>query len=76
MPLVGMAYIQFYVLSRVSGYDLLPKFSETLVMILSVMSISGVILGITAVKMAKKSPFLLNMPCQVQDRDKSNFKSF
>ena len=38
----------------VSGYDLLPEFSETFVMILSVMSIPGLILGITAVKMVKK----------------------
>ena len=53
MPLVGMAYIQFYVFSGVSGYNLLPEFSETLMMILGVMSIPGVILGIAAVKMAK-----------------------
>jgi hypothetical protein len=38
----------------VSGYDLLPEFSEAFVMILIVMSIPGMILGITAVKMAKK----------------------
>lgn len=54
MPLVGMAYIQFYVFSGVSGYDLLPDFSETLMMILGLMSIPGVIVGIAAVKMAKK----------------------
>ena len=53
MPLVGMAYIQFYVFSGVSGYDLLPEFSETLMMILGLMSIPGVIFGIVAVKMAK-----------------------
>jgi hypothetical protein len=49
-----MAYIQFYVFSGISDYDLLPEFSETIVMILCVMSISGVVLGITVVKMAKK----------------------
>ena len=53
-PLVGMAYIQFYVLIGVLGHDLLPEFPETLVMILGVMNIPGMILGITAVNMAKK----------------------
>ena len=38
MPLVGMAYIQFYVFSGVSGYTLLPEFAETLAMILGIMS--------------------------------------
>lgn len=54
MPLVGMAYIQFYVFSGVSGYNLLPEFSETLLMILGVMSIPGAIMGIIAVRIAKK----------------------
>ncbi|MBT8242926.1 MAG: hypothetical protein HKP34_04370 [Nitrosopumilus sp.] len=54
MPLVGMAYIQFYVFSGVSGYTLLPEFSETLAMILAVMSIPGGIMGILAVKLARK----------------------
>ena len=49
-----MAYIQFYVFIGVLGPDLLPEFPETLVMILDVMNIPGMILGITAVKMAKK----------------------
>ena len=54
MPLVGMAYIQFYVFSGVSGYTLLPEFAETLAMILGIMSIPGAIIGIIAVKVAKK----------------------
>ena len=54
MPLIGMAFIQFYVFSGVSGYDLLPEFSETLAMILGIMSIPGAIMGIIAVKMAKR----------------------
>ena len=54
MPLVGMAYIQFYVFSGVSGYSLLPEFAETLAMILGIMSIPGAIMGIIAVKVAKK----------------------
>ena len=54
MPLVGMAYIQFYVFSGVSGYTLLPEFAETLAMILGIMSIPGAIMGIIAVKVAKK----------------------
>jgi len=54
MPLVGMAYIQFYVFSGVSGYSLLPEFSETLGMILGLMSIPGAVMGIIAVKVAKK----------------------
>jgi len=54
MPLVGMAYIQFYVFSGVSGYSLLPEFTETLAMILGIMGIPGAIMGILAVKIAKK----------------------
>jgi len=54
MPLVGMAYIQFYVFSGVSGYYLLPEFSGTLVMILGIMSIPGAIMGIIAIKIARK----------------------
>ncbi len=54
MPLVGMAYIQFYVFSGVSGYTLLPEFSETLAMILGLMAIPGAIMGIVAVKLARK----------------------
>ena len=54
MPLVGMAYIQFYVFSGVSGYSLLPEFAETLAMILGIMCIPGAIMGILAVKIAKK----------------------
>ncbi|MBL7015027.1 MAG: hypothetical protein ISR81_04770 [Nitrosopumilus sp.] len=54
MPLVGMAYIQFYVFSGVSGYTLLPEFSETLAMVLGLMGIPGAIMGIIAVKIAKK----------------------
>lgn len=54
MPLIGMSYIQFYVFSGVSGYELLPEFSETLGMILGIMCIPGAIIGIVAVKIAKK----------------------
>ena len=54
MPLVGMAYIQFYVFSGVSGYSLLPEFSEILGMILGLMSIPGAVMGIIAIKVAKK----------------------
>jgi hypothetical protein len=54
MPLVGMAYIQFYVFSGVSGYDLLPEFSETLVMVLGIMSVPGAIVGMFAVWLAQK----------------------
>lgn len=54
MPLIGMSFIQFYVFSGVSGYDLLPEFSETLATILGIMSIPGAIMGIIAVKLAKK----------------------
>ena len=54
MPLVGMAYIQFYIFSDVSGYDLLPEFSETLGMILGIMSIPGAIMGWLSVNISKK----------------------
>jgi len=54
MPLIGMVYIQFYVFSGVSGYDLLPEFSETLVMVLGLMSIPGAIAGMFAVRLAQK----------------------
>lgn len=54
MPLVGMAYIQFYVFSGVSGYSLLPEFAETLAIILGLMGIPGAIMGIIAIKLAKK----------------------
>ncbi len=54
MPLVGMVYIQFYVFSGVSGYSLLPEFSETLGMILGLTSISGAVIGIIAMKFARK----------------------
>lgn len=61
MPLVGMAYIQFYIFSGVSGYNLLPEFSETLGMILGIMSIPGIILGVLAVRIAKKR---INIPVE------------
>ncbi len=54
MPLVGMAYIQFYVFSGVSGYELLPEFSETLIIVLAFMLIPGAIVGMCAVWMAQK----------------------
>ena len=54
MPLVGMAYIQFYVFSGVSGYSLLSGFSETLAIILGLIGIPGAIAGIIAVKLARK----------------------
>ncbi|MGY5149262.1 MAG: hypothetical protein ACW9W3_04290 [Candidatus Nitrosopumilus sp. bin_68KS] len=54
MPLIGMAYIQFYIFNDASGYDLLPEFSETLGMILGIMSIPGAIMGWFAIKVAKK----------------------
>ena len=61
MPLVVITYIQFYVFSGISGYDLLPKFSETLVIILGAMIILGAIMGIITIRIAKKkSPFQLN----------------
>jgi hypothetical protein len=58
MPLVGMAYIQFYVFSGISGYDLLPEFSETLMIVLGTMSVPGAIIGMFAVWLAqRKIPF-------------------
>ena len=45
IPLIRMVYIQFYVFSGVSGYDLLPEFAETLILILGIMSIPGVVMG-------------------------------
>jgi len=54
MPLIGMAFIQFYVFSGVSGYELLPEFSDTLLMILGVMSIPGAIVGWISVRFAKR----------------------
>ena len=54
VPLIGMAYIQFYVFSGVSGYYLLPEFAETLLVILGVMCIPGAAMGIFAVLAAKK----------------------
>ena len=54
MPLVGMAFIQFYVFNEVSGYSLLPEFSDTLAMIFGVIGIPGAIIGIIAVRLAKK----------------------
>lgn len=53
MPLIGMTFIQLYVFSGVSGYELLPEFSDTLMMILGIMSIPGAIMGWIAVKLAK-----------------------
>ena len=54
MPLIGMTFIQFYVFSGVSGYELLPEFTETLLMILGVMSIPGAIIGLISVRFAKR----------------------
>ena len=54
MPLIGMAFIQFYIFNDVSGYYLLPEFSETLAIVLGIMSIPSAIIGIIAVKIAKK----------------------
>ena len=54
MPLVGMSFIQFYVFNEVSGYSLLPDFSETLAGVFGIMSIPSAITGIIAVKIAKK----------------------
>ena len=54
MPLIGMAYIQFYVFTGVSGYDLLPEFSETLLVILGIMSIPGAIMGWLSTSLARK----------------------
>ena len=54
MPLIGMAYIQFYVFTGVSGYNLLPEFSETLLVILGIMSIPGAIMGWLSTSLARK----------------------
>ena len=54
LPLIGMAYIQFYVFSGVSGYDLLPEFTETIILILGIMSIPGFVMGWISIKFAKK----------------------
>ncbi len=54
MPLVGMAFIQFYVFHGVSGYSLLPEFAGTLAVILGILSIPGGIIGAVAVKVAKR----------------------
>ncbi|MCH9657576.1 hypothetical protein K0U27_02590 [archaeon] len=53
MPLVGMAYVQFYVFSGVTGYELLPDFSGTLMMIFGIMAIPGMVFGVVATKIAK-----------------------
>lgn len=58
MPLVGMAYIQFYVFSGISGYALLPEFAEALAMNLGFMAMPGAIIGIIAVRVAKKKIFI------------------
>ncbi len=54
MPLVGMAYIQFYIFNDVSGYYLLPEFSETLVTVLGIISIPSATIDMIAVKIAKR----------------------
>jgi len=54
MPLIGMTFIQFYIFSGVSGYELLPEFTDTLLMILGAMSIPGAIVGIISIRFAKK----------------------
>jgi hypothetical protein len=54
MPLIGMTFIQFYVFSGVSGYELLPEFTDTLLIILGAMSIPGAIVGLISVKFAKR----------------------
>ncbi len=54
MPLVGMAYIQFYIFNEVSGYYLLPEFSETLAIVLGITAIPSAVMGVIAVKLAKK----------------------
>ena len=54
MPLIGMTYIQFYVFTGVSGYDLLPEFSETLLMITGIMMIPGVVMGWISTSLARK----------------------
>ena len=54
MPLIGMAYIQFYVFTGVSGYELLPEFSGTLLGILGIMAIPGAVMGWVSTSLAKK----------------------
>ena len=54
MPLIGMVYIQFYVFTGVSGYELLPEFSGTLLGILGIMVIPGAIMGWVSTSLAKK----------------------
>ena len=54
MPLIGMTYIQFYVFTGVSGYDLLPEFSETLLGILGIMAIPGAVMGWISTSLARK----------------------
>ena len=53
MPLIGMTYVQFYVFTGVSGYELLPEFSETLLMILGIMSMPGAIMGWLSTSLAR-----------------------
>ena len=54
MPLIGMTYIQFYVFTGVSGYELLPEFSGTLLGILGIMAIPGAVMGWLSTSLAKK----------------------
>ncbi len=54
MPLIGMSYIQFYVFSGVSGYSLLPEFSETLITVFVMVAIPGGIMGLLAVRIANE----------------------
>ena len=54
MPLIGMTYVQFYVFTGVSGYELLPEFSETLWGILAAMTIPGAIMGWLSTSLARK----------------------
>lgn len=54
MPLIGMTFIQFYIFSGVSGYNLLPGFTDTLLVILGAMSIPGAIVGVISVRFAKR----------------------
>ena len=61
MPLIGMAYIQFYIFNEVSGYYLLPEFSETLAIMLGIMSVPSAVVGIIAVRVAKKK---INIPIE------------
>ena len=54
-----MAYVQVYVFSVDSEHHLLSEFSETLAMILAIMTIPGAAVGWIVVKFLKvKSPFL------------------